>query len=122
MEQYWIGYDPEGNILDGSATLRQLEDLFSSYMLNVRFHKADVSILDVWSENPRTFGNILISDRRQRVDAGAQMNCLPPLMIATVDGTEIVRLEWYEGESKLELKHDLKNPRYEFNGISYTVD
>ena len=122
MEQYWIGFDQNGNVLDGNATLRQLEDLFSSYMLNVRFHKADVSILDVWSENSRTFGNILISDRRQRVDEGVEMHCEPPLMIATVDGTEIVRLEWYEGESKLGLKHDLKNPRYEFNGISYNGD
>jgi hypothetical protein len=122
MDQYWIGFDQVGNVLDGNATLRQLEDLFSSYVLNVRFHKADVNILDVWSENPRTFGSILINDRRQRVDEGKEMHCQPPLMIATVEGREIVRLEWYEGESELALKYDLRNPRYEFAGSSYQND
>ncbi|WP_066638223.1 hypothetical protein [Desulfolucanica intricata] len=122
MKKIWIGFDQEGNIVDGNTTLRQLEDLFSSYMLNVRYYHADVNILDIWSENRRTMGNILINDRRKRIDEGAAVPGCPPLMVATVDGVEIVRLEWYEGEEKLELKYDLKHPRYDFNGPSYTSD
>jgi hypothetical protein len=107
----FVGADPEGARVVGSVETQRQVDSLRAIRCDLIAEGQPITWDDVdVPAEPRSLFQMILADRRVRVDAGRLMADRPPFAVATVHEGACVRLEFYEGHDELECTYDLRSP------------
>lgn len=107
-----VGGDRNGEVVTGGAmTEWQIAEL--RRMPCLLADPDDPTVGLTWDDldnprDPRTLLQVVLGDRRVRVDRGKAMADRPPVAVVTIWDGCAVRLEFYQGHDALTKTHDLR--------------